>query len=474
MNQVDLLRRRAVDNPLVSNDQLPSGFIENFNAAKSFYESQEQFNSESDFKSRRVIDTYQKMFERTGDRRWDIGTNPYGLSGRLKDREDFMRQNKAAINQHEDIEDFDTINKAYVDYASDARRVRDQVEERGDSFGASAGSVLGSMVGGIQDPVMATSMLLGAPSAAFAAKSVLSRALAVGSTEAAIGAAVETAIGKRVYDVKTDTLNVPTETAKSEFVNNVVGAAVGGFVIGGAGVAVSHGLSKLFKKKIEDGYRPTREEADALKVVEIEEMTTQSRPSGVDMNSHMKVVDDYMDAVRAGKPFDVDSALSGVRSYSSKYEADLAQLIVNSRVSAEELRFAVMKRAGSKTGLAQSMNKSMKSFAKELESKGGLDDFVASAGVIHAERPVAPEVPKKSKREARVAHKAVKMNAFMNDPSIDPVDRAKIAVADDDVMIPDAIQEVGAEQVKTSSGAKALKDIDAYEKVLNQMKECLV
>ncbi|MCH9730647.1 MAG: hypothetical protein K0U84_13400 [Actinomycetia bacterium] len=316
----------STGDPLLSEEQLPTSFAENFTAARRLMLNEFRTDSEKRNESEALREQFQILRNlsdnpafspmragRLGDmplddsQRWDV-------YDRLTDHvEDLRKQNpdagiKTAKELREEINERLRVE----------REASERTQARAGASGT-AGMFAGTMAGVITDPVNAVSMTVGLPKALAQSSLTLSRILQTAGFGAAIAGGTEAAIQPFVYQYKK---KIDSPYTVGDAALNVMAAAAGGGVfMGGAAVippaarAGGRGLADLYRKAVKRGkVKPTPDAEAAAKVLEefapvVEEAPLRETPAAD--QAHLRALDTATEQQAQSQPVDVTEVVTG-------------------------------------------------------------------------------------------------------------------------------------------------------------------
>ncbi|MFK8251780.1 coiled-coil domain-containing protein [Ancylobacter terrae] len=286
---------------------LPATFSESFDAA---WRAGLEFGN-SDAQARARIEGVQDFVDDVRKRTGVLLVNP-ALGGGVAALEQMNAQLVQLSVKHPDLglhalteEDIDRLGEGR---SRDAREAAQRMAGREQTWGAVAGSLLGSVAAGGVDPVN----LIAVPLAAPASLGILGTALATAGITAGTQAAIEAVTAGYKERVE------PGYVDSGEAGQNVVGAAVAGGVLGGGAKA----LGALWSR-VQTGAWP-RSIRDAGNVVasEAQLADTNILPGVEGEVAHRTALQASIDALVSGRPVDVSDTItpSLLRGYEARLQ----------------------------------------------------------------------------------------------------------------------------------------------------------
>jgi hypothetical protein len=302
-DQQDLLDIARL-NPL---EALPPTFSEAFDVAVD--ENRQFAASSAELRNRYV--TWQQSLDAFEDATGETLPNPEAVPAG-SNREAVLRHIRTRFDQigkeRPDLglafPEEGAIAASAVGIARGARQRRTELEGGFQTFGSSAGFLVGDLWGAATDPVNAASMLFGAG----AASGILRTAL----IEGAIGLTSQAAIEAGTAGFKAE---VDPSYGLPDALGNIAVAGAGGAVISGGVAAAGRGVRALIDQyRRVRGNSATRRERDALNVLEREAEIDEANPlSGIEGEaSHREALRAAGEAIEAGRPVEVGDLVSAV------------------------------------------------------------------------------------------------------------------------------------------------------------------
>lgn len=342
---------RNPDKPLTE-----AGWFDSVGAAFSSFVAEDSSMSEEWSQAQQVDDALNKIYKFTGFEEYnpagleDVGyvseemqvdtdVSTKGLRG-YRQKKEILRQ--ASIDpevqaflkaNYGDVAPWQSAEEIEQSAADNARRLRENRERMAlnQSFMGKVGDFTGTMAGAMTDPWNLSTIMVGAPAAVNAGRTILSSALRVAAVEGAVGAATEALIQPTVYGYKQQ---IDSPYSVQEAIFNITAAGVGGALFGG----LIYGGREVFNRKLLGDYekakadgritpdRDSEAAADVLREVTDLMDTSGLVDTSVGRGAHLRALDQAWSDIQKGKPVRVENITE--QNFSAKIENANQEAIV--------------------------------------------------------------------------------------------------------------------------------------------------
>jgi len=194
--------------------------------------------------------------------------------------------------------------------------------------------ILGTIGGAVADPLVLATLPIGAGgAAATGAFNALRLAARAGATEAGIAAAIETVIQAQNYQFKK---SIESPFTKMDALINIASAGFGAGVLRATGSLAVDAISLVERSLVDRGFRQALERsgvdpAQAQRIVETSRAYEDSRPPGIDLQTHSATMDAAVRSMDEGRLPEVD--LTVARAADDAFVAGRANRFLDDRVA---------------------------------------------------------------------------------------------------------------------------------------------
>jgi hypothetical protein len=215
----------------------------------------------------------------------------------------------------------------------DTRKIRERAEDVG-SRSDLLPQILGTMAGAVTDPLVLATLPIGAEGATAKGLGAAARVAArVGAREAAIAAVIESGLQAQAYQFKQD---ISSPFTKMDAIINVLAAGAGAGILRGAGSLTVDLIGMVERKLASREFDRLLEEAgfsrnDYEEVIAESKARLESKPRGMDLDTHSANIDAAIMAMDEGRLPEVD--LPTARAVVGEVETRAAREFIEERIA---------------------------------------------------------------------------------------------------------------------------------------------